>query len=101
LPDVAIKAAKFFLDMNKSLRICRRRSDFPLIADDTRITQQPCEFAPVVASDAVGIEAVESAALVLAFVEDHAPTETGLGAFENQELEPPVVIVDRNPHSSS
>ena len=46
--------------------------------------------------DALRIESLEGAAIILTLVEDRAPTQTCLCAFQNQELEERAVIVHRH-----
>ncbi len=59
------------------------------------LRSRACCFAAVVAGDALGIELVESGAIVLAFLQDRVPAQAGLGAFENEKFEENAVVVLR------
>src|SRR5579864_768006 len=95
LPDVAVEAAEFLLHPKECLGIRDGRSNLQLIADDARIAQELADFAPVVPRHPLGIESLEGPAIVFALVENRAPTQTGLRAFENQKLEERPVVVRR------
>ena len=95
LPDVFVERTKRLLDVEEGFRIAYRGCDFEPVANDAGVAQQAFELAPIVASDALRVEAIEGGAVVLAFLQDGVPAETGLRAFENEELEESAVIVLR------
>src|SRR5579864_809612 len=96
LPDVAVEAAEFLLHAKECLGIRDGRSNLELVADDAGIAQELADSAPVVARHPLGIESLEGPAIVIALVENRAPTQTGLRAFENQKLEERPVVVRRH-----
>src|SRR6185312_14984425 len=95
-PDILVKAAEVFLDSKKRTRVCKSGFDLQPIADNSRIRQQPGDRLLVKASDLCGIELRECSPVSIPFLEDGVPTEAGLGAFQNKELEKPVVVVNRH-----
>jgi hypothetical protein len=83
LPNVAIEAAALFLHLQKGPSISHRRCDLQAVAHDAGIFQQLRELATVVTGNALGLEIVESGAIVFAFVQNRFPTQAGLRSFQN------------------
>ncbi len=95
LPDVTVERAKFLLYLEECLRVRNCRRDFQAVAHDSRVRQQRADFSLVIARNLRGIEAVKSAAVILALVENRLPTQPRLRAFENQKLKKHAVVVHR------
>ena len=87
LPDVAVERAEFFLDGKEGFGVLNGGGDLEPVANDAGIAQQNRQFAAIVAGDTLRVEAVEGGAIVLAFLQDGVPTQSGLSAFENNKLE--------------
>src|SRR5579872_721374 len=96
LPDVGIEAAEFFLHAKERLRILNCGCNLEFVANDARVAQQLLHLAPVIERNASRIESIERLAIVAALVEDRIPAQSGLSAFENEELEEPAIVVQRN-----
>ncbi len=94
LPYVFIEASELFLYAKERFGIIDGGSDFQPVANDAGILEQGKNLAPVITSDAVGIEMIESAAVVVALVEDRAPAQSGLCPFEDEEFEQRPVIMN-------
>ena len=95
-PDVAIETTELVLHLDERLRIPQRRGDLQSIADDTGVGHQRRDFVRVVARDLLHIEVVEGAAIVFALVQNRRPAEAGLRAFQDQQLKPVPVILQRH-----
>src|SRR5574337_206057 len=95
-PDVVVKTAEFLLQLDKGTCVANGGPDLQTIAHDAWILEQPGNVAGAEARDSRGIEAGESSAVMLAFVQDRGPTQACLGAFQSQELEPATFIVHRH-----
>jgi hypothetical protein len=67
--------------------------DLPAMAHDARITQQALHVALRHALDPARIEAGESPPVSRALAEDGRPAEPRLGAFQDEQLEEPAVVV--------
>ncbi len=93
-PDVIRKRAEFVLNFQETLSIGHRRDDFESITHDARIEQQLLDFFRGEAGDFFRIEVGERLAISFAFAIDRDPTQTGLGAFERQELELLLIVAD-------
>ena len=75
--------------------------DLEAVAHDAGVAHQAGDVLGAVAGDAVGIEAVEGLAEVLALPEDRQPRQAGLEAFEDELLEQGAIVGIGTPHSSS
>ncbi len=96
VPDIGVETSELLLDRQKCSCILNGRCDLRSVADETRIEQQSLQFGLVVSRDTSWVEATEGAAIVLPLIENGRPTQSGLGAFEDQELEQPAIIVLRD-----
>src|SRR5689334_8516885 len=84
----------FLGDRDKRASVANRAGDLEPIAHDARILHERAELRGVEARDFAWIEARERAPIRVALVEDRAPTETCLRAFEDEELEERAVVMD-------
>lgn len=94
-PEVGVEG-RFFLEPEKNFRILNRGSDLQAVAHDSGVAEQPPHFARAVTSDLLGAKAIERLAIIFALLENGIPAQSGLGAFENEELEEDAVIVHRH-----
>ena len=95
-PQVACKRRIFFEKLQESAGVFDRGLYFQAIADDAGVLHQAVNIFLAVAGDAPGIEVVERLAIVVPLPQDGQPAETGLGAFEDQHLEEPAIVVQRD-----
>src|SRR5712692_3723410 len=84
-------------DFEERAGVADRRFDLETVAHDPGGGQQLPDLACAEARDLFGIESGERPAIVVPLVEDRRPGQAGLGAFEDQELEQPPIVVDRHP----
>jgi hypothetical protein len=96
LPDEPIEAPELPPHGEQGPGIPDRAADLQLVAHDPRIGQELLHPGVPVGGDPIGVEAVEGPAVVLPLSQDGEPGKAGLGAFQNQELEEPPVVVDGN-----
>jgi len=95
-PDVTVEAPEFFLHGEKRLGVADRGFDLETVAYDTGIREQGSDFRPAEARDPGGIESGEGSPIILPLSENGVPAQTRLCAFEDEELEPPLLIVYRH-----
>lgn len=96
LPDVAVKGTEFFLDAKEGFGVFDRGGDFKPVANDSGIGKERLNFLGSILRDAARIEFVEGAAIILTLVEDRAPAQTRLRAFEDEKFEERAVVVNRH-----
>jgi hypothetical protein len=96
LPGVAIEAAELALDRKERPGIGNRGLELEPIAHHARVAHERPQFARAEAGDLRGVESREPAAVVLALLQYRVPGKARLRAFQDQELEQPAVIVQRN-----
>src|SRR5882672_6563150 len=94
LPDITIETAKLFLHGKKRLCVLNGCGDLQAIANYTRVRKQPLPLALVVSSHPGRIESAEGSAGTLPLVQDYFPPQPRMGAFENQKLKKPAIVVD-------
>src|SRR5262249_22352272 len=75
-------------------RVLDRSADLPLVADDARIGQEPAHGPLPEGGDPARHEPRERTPVAGALPEDGQPREAGLGAFEDEHLEEPALVVD-------
>src|SRR5712692_9223229 len=95
-PEIGVERAEFPPDFEKGTGIADRRFDLEAVAHDSGIGHQSLHVACAEARDLCGVEPGESPAVIVALVEDRRPGKSRLGAFEDQELEQPPVVVHRH-----
>src|SRR5690606_28072717 len=83
-PDVSVKRSELALHIEESLRVLNRRRDLQTITHNASVSQQSGDLPCAIAGDFRSVELVEGATIIFAFVEDGAPAQTRLGAFEDQ-----------------
>ena len=97
LPDVAIESCQTPAARRRNAsRVLNRRCDLQLVAHDSRIGKERVDFRAIVLRNAFGIEVVEGSTVVVALVQDCAPTQSGLRAFQNKELKEGPIVVNGN-----
>src|SRR5215469_657668 len=96
LPDVAVEGSELFLNFEEGLGVGDGGANFQFVADDAVVVQQRGDFALVEAGYALGVKLAEGGAVVFALAQDRVPTESGLGAFEDEEFKQMAVIVRRH-----
>src|SRR5258706_4585912 len=95
-PQVAREAAELALHLDEAARVADRRVDLRTVAHYTGVGEQALPVRRAVAGDALGVELVESPAVVLALRQDRVPGEAGLRAFEDEKLEELGVVPERH-----
>ena len=96
-PHVRVEAAEVGLHLEDALRVVDRRLDLAAVAHDAGVAEQSFDVAFGERGDGGGIEPGEGGAVSLALVEDRAPAQARLRAFEGEELEVLGVVVRRHP----
>lgn len=94
LPEEFIEGAEFFDDRQGGAGVLDGGIDLGAIADDAGVEEETFNVVFVKSGHAGDVEVVEEQAVALATVEDGAPGEAGLGAFETDELEEVTVAVN-------
>src|SRR5215475_16037112 len=94
-PRIRVKTSELLLNCEKRPRVAYGRLDFLPVSNDPWIEQQLLDTFLGKSRYFVGIELGEGAAIAFTLVQDDRPAQSGLGAFENKELEMFAVIVDR------
>src|SRR6266699_3318200 len=92
-PDVFVECSELALKLEEGARIANGGFDFQPIADDAFVGKQGSNLSLIVLRDLLRIKTVEGATIVVALLEDRIPTEPGLCAFENEELEEDALVV--------
>ncbi len=95
-PNICIEAAKLLLDGQECLGVAHGGTDLQAISYDPGVPQQVLDFPFAEASDPDRGEVGESFPMTVSFFENGGPTQPGLGALQDEELEVLVIIVDRN-----
>ena len=94
LPDVGVEGAEFPLDFEEASGVVDDGLDFASVADDPGVGQEALDVGVGVGGDFLGVEVGEGFAEVFPLVEDGLPGEAGLHAFEAEELELLLVVVE-------
>jgi hypothetical protein len=95
-PQVTVETAELFPNREKGVRILDRRRNLQSVAHDPGVAEQPFQIARAVAHDRFRAKTVERFTVVLAFIENRRPAQTGLRALEDQKLEELSVVMDRH-----
>jgi hypothetical protein len=95
LPDPGVEAAELLLDGEERPGVGDGSGDLEPVADDSGVGEQQRGLFGAIAGDGRGVELSEGRAIPLALFEDGLPTETCLGAFEDEQLEESAVVMDR------
>ena len=93
-PDIGVKTAGLFLDIEKGPGILHRRLDLEPIPHDAGVGQQPFDLAGSVAGNASGLEVVKRGPVVGPLLENRIPTQTGLSTLQDEKLEQGPVVVN-------
>ena len=94
-PEVFVEGAELLFDRKNGARILDCGCDFQSIAHDAGVFQQALDAPLVVARDQRRIEVVECLAIAFALAQDGIPAKAGLRAFQHNEFEEPMIIVQR------
>jgi hypothetical protein len=95
-PGVDVKRSELVLHGEKRTGVVDGGGDLEAVADDARIAEQGGPAAGVEPCHAGGVEVLVHLAVAIALAEDGLPTQAGLGALEDEELEQGAVVVDRH-----
>jgi len=93
-PNVGVEISKLFLHGEECLSILDRGGDFEPVAHDAGISEQLFNLSQIVSGDFFSVEIIKGLTIVIAFIQDCGPTQSGLGAFENEEFEQEPVIMN-------
>jgi hypothetical protein len=93
-PDVGVEIPKLFLHSEKGFSVLDRGGDFEPVAHDAGIGEELFDLSRVVFGDFFCVEIIKRLTIVIAFIQDCGPTQSGLRAFENEEFEQEPVIMD-------
>src|SRR4030095_8853849 len=96
LPDVVVEAPEFFLDGKKRSRVADGALDLQSVSHDAGIREKAPDPRRRESRDAGGIETEKGITIRLPLLQDRLPAQTGLRAFEDQELEQQSIVVDRD-----
>src|SRR5215831_2039660 len=95
-PNVPVEGSEPLPDYDESFGVADCRVDFESVADYSAVLEQGCDFAGTVFRDFIKIEVVKRLTEVFPFIQDGAPAQAGLKAFEDQEFEQFQVVMDRS-----
>jgi hypothetical protein len=95
-PNVPVEGSEPLPDYDESIGVADCRVDFESVADYSAVLEQGCDFTGTVFRDFIKIEVVKRLTEVFPFIQDGAPAQAGLKAFEDQEFEQFPVVMDRS-----
>src|SRR5207245_11029392 len=96
LPRVPVERAILSLNFQKCFGIRDGRHDLQPVTHDAIVLQQSSNLTAVIARHPLRIETIESGAVIFPLPQDRVPTQAGLRALEDQELEQLSVVVLRD-----
>src|SRR5438128_5072642 len=96
LPGVPVERAILILNFQKCFGIRDGRHDLQPVTHDAIVLQQSSNLTAVIARHPLRIETIESGAVIFPLPQDRVPTQAGLRALEDQELEQLSVVVLRD-----
>src|SRR5437899_11001185 len=96
-PDVLIKAAELFLNLEEATRVGDGAFDFQAIADDAFIFHQARDIRVIKSGDLTRIKVLECLAKVIALSQDSNPAQPRLETLQDQHLEYLSIVMDRKP----
>ena len=92
LPDVIRETTQAVTDIQKGPRIADRACHFKAITHNSRVFEQFFYPGRSVAGHLPGIKFIESCSIARTLVQDGAPGQARLGAFQNQEFKQGPVV---------
>jgi hypothetical protein len=95
-PEISIETSEFFLHLEEPFRVLDCRCDFQSVPHDPIVAEQPLNVALAVAGDLVRAKSIERFSVVLAFLQNRIPAQSGLRAFQNEKLEEHSIVMYRN-----
>ena len=96
LPNIGIKRAEFFLNLQKLFSILDCRGNFEAIADNASISKKPFNIFRSIMSNNFCVKSTECFAVIFTFIKDCLPRESCLGTFQNKKFEKCIVIMRRH-----
>ena len=87
LPEVAVKASKFFLHLQERPSVSNGRVNLQLVSYDLWISEQPGNIGLGVLGDFPGIKIVKRLSITLSLSKDRGPAEACLRTFQDKKLE--------------
>jgi len=96
-PEIGVETSGLILDFQKHPGVAHRGLDLAPVADDVGISKQLLDPSRIIRGDPLRVEAVERLTVTLAFPQDGDPAQAGLGALQDEKLEQPAVVVQRDP----
>jgi len=100
-PQIGVERSELLGRHEDGVRVVDGRRHLQPVAHYAGVAEQPRDVGVRVSGDALDVEVVEGAAVVLALVEDRVPGEAGLRALQRQQLEQRAVVVAGNAPSPS
>jgi hypothetical protein len=95
-PEEGVEGTVLVDDVEGAAGVADGGFNFEPVAHDARIAQEPLNVAGGKAGDFFHVPTGEGGAVVFALAQDGQPTEPGLRAFQNEELEQHAVVVHGN-----
>src|SRR3990172_12007675 len=95
-PEICVEGPELAGHIETGTGVPDGGGDLRTVADDPRIGEEPFRFLFAVGRHPDGVEPVEGPAVILPLPENRPPGETGLGAFQHEELEQLPVVVHRH-----
>ena len=96
MPQVAVERSEFGLHFQKRLCVLHYRQNLQAVAHNAFIIHQRVHLPLVVTGNLLYVEVVERRAIIFALLENGVPTEAGLRALEDKELEQHAVVMLRD-----
>src|SRR5439155_26197958 len=95
-PEISVESSEFFSHLEESFRVLDCGCDFQSVPHDPIVAEQPLNVALVIARDLFRAKSIERFSVVLPFLQNRIPAQSGLCAFQNEELKEHAIVVYRN-----
>src|SRR6266481_580661 len=95
-PEISVESSEFFSHLEEPFRVLDCGCDFQSVPHDPIVAEQPLNVALAVASDLVRAKSIERFLVVVAFLQNRIPAQSGLCTFQNEKLEEHSIVMHRN-----
>src|SRR6516165_10253990 len=96
LPEISVEAAEFVLHSQHGTGVLHGGIDLQAIANNAGVGEKLPHLALSIPRDCRSIKVVKGSPVVVPLLENSLPAQACLGAFQDEELEEPSVVMDRN-----
>jgi len=95
-PKITIEASKFFSDSEKCFRILNRGGDLQSVPHNSGINEESLHVTRAITRDFLRAKVVERFAIILAFLENRRPAQSGLRAFKSKKFKELSIVMHRH-----